>query len=114
MPDPLQTVAETQPFIARAEKLLSHAEREELIFLLASNPTAGVLIQGTGGLRKLRFGIAGRGKRGGVRVVYFFYNADMPLYLLALFAKNEKSDLTAAERHALRDLTRRLVAAHRR
>ncbi|MFT4628870.1 MAG: hypothetical protein ACI8PZ_007566 [Myxococcota bacterium] len=113
MPEPPHTIAETKACIARADKLLSLAEREEVVYLIASNPTAGVLIQGTGGIRKLRFGLQGRGKSGGVRVIYFLHDQAMPIYLLALFAKNEKADLTMTERLALRQLTTRLVAAYR-
>jgi hypothetical protein len=96
------TVAETVPFRRKAEALLSPAEREDLIDYLAEHPTAGVLIQGTGGIRKLRWGAEGRGKRGGTRVIYFVGGEDMPLYLLALFVKNEKADLSMAERQELR------------
>ncbi len=61
----------------------------------------GVLIQGTGGLRKMRIGLSGRGKRGGGRVVYWFHSEGYPVVLLAMFAKNEASDLTAKERAIL-------------
>ena len=77
---------------------------------LASNPTAGVVIRGTGGLRKMRVGLAGRGKRGGARVIYFFHSERMPLYLLAVFAKNERADLTASERAHLKHVVEALVA----
>lgn len=69
---------------------------------LAYNPTAGDLIQGSGGVRKLRWGVEGRGKRGGARVIYFYCNADLPLFLLAAYAKNVRSDLSAAERKELK------------
>lgn len=85
-------------------------EREGLIDYLAEHPTAGVLIQGTGGIRKLRWGADGRGKRGGTRVIYFVGGEETPLYLLALFAKNEKADLSFAERRQLRSLVDDLMA----
>jgi hypothetical protein len=69
--------------------------------------TAGDLIQGTGGVRKLRWGLEGRGKRGGARVIYFYYNADLPLFLLAAYAKNVRSDLSAAERKELKQFVER-------
>ena len=53
------------------------------------------------------------GKRGGVRVIYYFHSERMPLYLLTLFAKNESSDLTMSERNALATLVERLIAASR-
>ena len=107
----LITVAETRSYLARAEKLLSEEEREAIVMELASNPTAGVVIPGTGGLRKMRVGLAGRGKRGGARVIYFFHSERMPVYLLAVFAKNERADLTASERAHLRTVVAGLVTA---
>jgi hypothetical protein len=66
----LHTVVETPPYLRKAERLLSEAERASIVTALAATPKMGVLIQGTGGVRKVRFGATGRGKRGGVRVVY--------------------------------------------
>jgi hypothetical protein len=103
------TVVETPEFIGRAKKLMPDREREELIDYLSANPEAGDLIPGTGGVRKVRWGLEGRGKRGGARVIYFFRNADMPLFLLTAFAKNERTDLSQAERNDLRRLTKHLT-----
>lgn len=64
------SVVETNSYLADAMRLLTDNEREAVIDMLALRPTAGVLIRGTGGLRKMRIGIGGRGKRGGGRVVY--------------------------------------------
>lgn len=61
---------------------------------IAANPTAGDLIQGLGGVRKIRFGIGNRGKRGGGRAIYFLMIADDVALLLTAYAKNEKSDLS--------------------
>ena len=66
--------------------------------LLAYEPTCGDLIPGTGGLRKVRVGRGGSGKRGGARVIYYFYNADFPVLIMALYAKNEKADVSAQEK----------------
>lgn len=89
------------------------AEREigSLISYLSVNPKAGDLIEGAGGVRKLRWAREGMGKRGGVRIIYCFHSERMPLYLLTLFAKNERSDLSMAERTFLASLVKRLVAA---
>ena len=111
---PAQTVAEMPSYTSKASKLLTVAERDTVVWTVANEPESGVLIQGTGGIRKIRFGIGSRGKRGGVRVAYFFHNEHMPIYMLAIFAKNEKSDLSASERSALAKLTRSLVQHHRR
>jgi hypothetical protein len=67
-------------------------------------------MQGTGGVRKLRWGRGGRGKSGGVRVIYYFHSEVMPLYLLTVFGKNEKADLSKAERNELAGLVRMLKA----
>ena len=103
------TVAETQPFQRKAAQLLSEFERSELITHLSVNPSAGVLIKGAGGIRKLRWARSGRGKSGGVRVVYYFHNQEMPLYLLTLFGKNEKATLSMEEKNTLSKLVRELV-----
>lgn len=107
----MQTVAETGPYIRRAESHLSQDERQDVIKYLAGHPRAGDLIEGTGGVRKLRWAKGGRGKSGGVRVIYYYHSDVMPLYLLTLFGKNEKANLTQAERNALADLVGLLVAS---
>lgn len=103
------SVAETLPFQRKAARLLSEFERSELITHLSEHPCAGVLIRGTGGIRKLRWAYSGRGKSGGVRVVYYFHSPMMPLYLLTLFGKSEKSNLSMKERSALSKLVSELV-----
>lgn len=67
-------------------------------------------MEGTGGVRKLRWGRQGRGKSSGVRVIYYFHSDRMPLYLLPLFAKNERANLTKAERNELAGLTDALAS----
>jgi hypothetical protein len=66
-------------------------------------------MEGTGGIRKLRWAREGKGKSGVVRIIYFYHNNEMPLYLLTLYGKNEKDDLSASERNALAKLARILV-----
>lgn len=111
---PMQTVAELPEYIRAAEKLLSEAERQDVIRALATNPRAGVLIEGTGGVRKLRWGRGSQGKSGGVRVIYYVFDDTMPLYLLTLFAKSERANLTRAERNELAALVRLLVQTWKR
>lgn len=106
----LHTVAEVPEYIRLAEKLLSADERRDLISYLAAHPRAGDLIEGTGGVRKLRWARGGRGKSGGVRAVYYVHSDAMPLYLLTLFAKNERANLSKAERNDLADLVDILIA----
>ncbi len=95
------TVAETQFFLRAAEKIWSEEERAELVDFVAHNPEAGDVIPGTGGVRKLRWARSGSGKRGGARVVYFYYRPDCPLYLLLAYAKAQASDLSADEKKAV-------------
>lgn len=100
------TVVELPEFMRQAQKLLDDEERFDLIAHLATHPMDGVIMQGTGGIRKLRWARRGTGKSGGVRVIYFFYNPSMPLFLLTLFGKSEKENLSMAERNELQKLTR--------
>jgi hypothetical protein len=97
----LITIAETHAFVRSAEKIWSAEELEQLIDHLAHNPEDGDIIPGTGGVRKLRWGKAGSGKRGGARVIYFYYQPDCPLYLLLAYAKAKATDLTAEEKKAV-------------
>jgi hypothetical protein len=103
------TVVETAMFRRKASQHLSREAVGDLIGYLALHPQSGVLMRGAGGVRKLRWGRRGMGKRGGLRVIYFFHNELMPLYLLTVFGKNEQSDLSSAERKALRSLVKTLV-----
>jgi hypothetical protein len=80
-----------------------------LVDYLAWNPTSGDLIPGTGGVRKLRWALAGRGKRGGARVVYFYHDARMPLFMLTAYAKNDRADLSQQDRNNFKRLTGQLV-----
>lgn len=95
------TVTETDEFIKRSQKLLKKSEVKELIDFIASNPEAGDIIAKTGGVRKLRYARAGQGKSGSYRVIYYYYNERNPLFLLSLFGKNEKANLSEAEKVAL-------------
>jgi hypothetical protein len=95
------TVAETHMFRRQAEKIWGEDELAALVDHLALNPEDGDVIPGTGGVRKLRWGKAGVGKRGGVRVIYFYYRPDCPLYLLLAYAKAQASDLSGDEKKAV-------------
>jgi hypothetical protein len=93
--------------------LLTDAERLALVDHLAANPTAGDLMEGTGGARKVRWGARGKGKRGGVRVISFYGGPGLPVFLLTLFGKGERANLSKAERNALRRLLADLVEVYR-
>jgi len=94
----LLTVVETSAFARRAEKLFTHEEYEDLIFYLALHHQAGDEIPGTGGVRKLRFAAHGRGKSGGVRIIYYYFDESNPLYAILLYGKNEQANLSPAQK----------------
>lgn len=71
---------------------------------LLANPQAGSVMQGTGGIRKIRFSYEGRGKSGSIRVIYIDFDSYEKLYLLTAYPKNVKDNLTKAERNALKKL----------
>jgi hypothetical protein len=74
----MQTVVETPSYLADAERLFSLTERMAIVDRLASDPKCGVMIPGSGGIRKVRFGFGGRGKSGGARVIYLFSAESLP------------------------------------
>jgi|SRR5579862_3625526 len=108
------SVVETPSFLTASRKLLDGEERAALVDYVARNPEAGDVIPGTGGVRKMRWALEGRGKRGGARVVYFFHNSSMPLFLLTAYAKNERADLSGADRNDFRRMTKLLIESYRR
>lgn len=108
----LQTVVETPAFLTAAKGVLSETERAELVTMVAENPDAGVSLGG--GIRKVRIALPGRGKRGGARVVFLFSGEDVPVFLLTVFAKNEKADLNAKERTALTATAGKMIEEYRR
>lgn len=100
----LNTVYELPEFQRKAADLLSESERKSLIDYLAFMPLAGDLMEGTGGIRKLRWGRGNRGKSVGVRVIYYFHDDRYPLYLLTVFAKNDQRNLSKSEQQQLSSL----------
>lgn len=98
----LVTIVETLAFQRDAERHLSVEEIEALKDYLSANPEAGVVIPQTGGVRKLRWAVSGRGKRGGARIIYYFHNMEIPLFLISIFIKGQKSDLSPDELKAAR------------
>jgi mRNA-degrading endonuclease RelE of RelBE toxin-antitoxin system len=106
------TVVETPYFLRKAIGLLGDEEREELTMYVGSAPEAGDVIPETGGIRKLRWAAKGKGRRGGVRVIYYFHNEMIPVFLLTVYAKNQKANLTKAERNEWKQLVRLLVQTY--
>lgn len=106
----LQTVAEMPEFQRRAKAIMSDEEREAAIQFMAANPEAGLSLGG--GLRKVRIPRDGGGKSGGFRTIYVFGGRHMPIFLVTVFAKNEKDNLTKAEQAAAVVLSKRIVTMY--
>lgn len=104
----LQTVVELPEFQRRAKAVMSDSEREAAILWISGNPDAGVSLGG--GLRKVRIPREGGGKSGGFRTIYVFGGRHMPIFLITVFAKNEKANLTAKEQAVAVDLSKDIVA----
>lgn len=108
----LQAVVETPAYLAAAKGVLSDDERVEVVNTVAKNPEAGVALGG--GIRKIRIPRQGRGKSGGGRVVFLFAGEDIPVFLLTVFAKNEKANLNPRERTVLIEAAKQMVEDYRR
>lgn len=108
----MQTIVELPEFIRKAQSVLKEGEKASIIGYLAVHPLSGDLIQGTGGIRKLRWSAQGKGKSGGVRVIYYCHNESIPLFLLTVFGKGEKANLSKAERNTLSKLTSLLLTQY--
>lgn len=99
------TIVETATFVRRAEKVLKPEELDTLKQMLANTPTVGNIIPQSGGIRKVRVSAQQKGKSGGARVIYYYYNDKVPLFLLDIYAKSEKEDLCKDELETFRSLT---------
>jgi hypothetical protein len=105
----VQTVIETPAFLASAQQEgVSEDELNTIKTVIAEKPDIGEIMPGTGGARKVRFAGRGKGKSGGYRVVTFFGGTDMPVFLLDIFGKGSKANLTKAERNELQLILMRL------
>ena len=110
----MQTVIQTPTFLAQAKRCgLSDRELLEIVALIAADPEAGALMSGTGGARKLRHAREGQGKSGGFRTIHYFGGGDIPVFALASFGKNEKANLSQAERNELARILPKLAEAYR-
>lgn len=98
----------THPFDRMADELLDDDDIRHVQLLLQDTPEAGVVVPGTGGLRKLRISLDGRGKRGGGRLLYLYVHIRGVIYLTAVFAKSAQENLTRADYRVLAELVERL------
>ena len=94
------------PFPRRASAIWDDREREEFIDFISRHGEVGEEIPETGGVRKVRWARKGMGKRGGARVIYYYYNQTAPVYLLTVYAKAEKEDLSSDEQTMFRKVVR--------
>lgn len=97
-------IIETSVFTRQVVDLLPDDEYRKLQVLLANRPTTGDLIRGSGGLRKIRWSLPGQGKRGGVRVIYYWAVSHERLLMLFMYPKTERGDLTPEQVKVLRQI----------
>jgi mRNA-degrading endonuclease RelE of RelBE toxin-antitoxin system len=97
-------IIETSIFTKRILEVLSDDEYRELQQVLAKDPKKGTIIPGGGGLRKIRWTAGGRGKRGGARIIYYWFVSGSIVLMLFVFKKNERSDITKAQMKVLRTI----------
>jgi len=109
----LQSVCESSTFCRQAAKLWTQDEHDDFVQFVAENPQAGDLIEGTGGARKLRWARSGTGKRGGVRVITYFHDENLPVFLFMMFAKNERSNLGAGDKRELANVIAQIKLENR-
>lgn len=110
----MHTVVETPGYLKDAKSIgLSDDERQEICNFVARHPETGHVIPGTGGARKVRFAVRGRGKSGGIRIITFYTGIELPVFLLNIFTKNEKTDLSSDERNELKNVLGELVEIYK-
>jgi hypothetical protein len=101
----MQTVIETPAFLASArEEGLTEDQRANIVSYIALNPEVGEVMSGTGGARKIRFAGRGKGKSGGYRVITFYGGGDIPVFLLDIFGKGSKANLSKTKRNELKTM----------
>lgn len=111
----MHSVVQLQAFRADAKATgMSADEVFDLVSFLAANPAAGEVMVGTGGARKLRWARPGMGKSSGYRIVTYYAGVDVPVFLLAAYAKGDRANLSKAERNDLADILRRIAAPYRK
>ena len=110
----MQTVIETPSYLRHAKEAgVTEEERAAIVANIAADPQAGDLIQGTGGARKMRFARPSAGKSGGYRIITFYAVEDVPVFLLDVYGKGDKANLTKAERNELAAVLGGIVEAYR-
>ena len=109
----LQVVVETPEFIKQANLCMDEATKNEFIGYIAGTPLIGALITGTGGARKIRWASEpNQGKSGGVRIIYYYHNQSIPIFLFTVYGKSKKANITQAERGLLKTIINKIVHAY--
>ena len=108
----LITIVETHSFQKESQKILGESEIDKLKNFLSLNPQSGDIIPGLRGIRKIRWQVNQKGKSGGARIIYFFYNTNMPVFLLDIYRKSEKSDMSFKEKKMLNNMVDELIDSY--
>ncbi len=101
-------IIETPTFTRMITALLNDEDYRILQHILVANPDAGDIVQGGGGIRKIRFALPGKGKRGGVRVIYYWQKSKDTIFMLIAYVKSKKSNLTTGETTILKQLVKEI------
>ena len=110
----MHTVIWTATFLSQARKCgLSDDELSDIVMTVSDNPKSGKVMSGTGGARKLRHPGRGKGRSGGYRTVHYYAADDVPVFLLSIYAKGMRANLTKAERNELSRVLPELASAYR-
>ena len=109
----LNTVLEFDEFASKADKCMGFQIKQNFISYIAENPEKGDLIPGGGGIRKIRWqSKPSTGKSGGVRIIYYYYNNSMPIFLITVYPKSKKENISQEEKNIMNKLCKRLVLSY--
>lgn len=109
----LQVVVETTEYIKQAETCMDKKSRDDFISYIAHHPLEGELITGTGGARKIRWTAdSNQGKRGGSRIIYYYHNQNMPIFLFTAYGKNQKENISENEKNLLKTIIKSIVKVY--
>ncbi len=108
----LITIAETHSFQKESQNILGESEVDKLKDFLSINPQSGDIIPGLRGIRKIRWQVNHKGKSGGARIIYFFYNEKIPVFLLDIYRKSDKDDMSPKEKKVLNNMVDELIDSY--
>ncbi len=110
----MHTVVETLQFTRQSKQLRMTEEEIDLVKdFVGLNPSAGSVVPGTGGARKIRIPLRGRGKSGGFRVITFYSGVDIPVFLIDVYSKREKENISQAQKNYIRNSVRKILRDYR-